>query len=154
MCSSSVIPCAYFSYCLMAEEFTGSYYPPFITEQGFLTMPPPAGSVHLHTPCLPPTTTICQNLVLILLQQDSVSTPTPVSVSPGSHTDADKAYASVPSRSVVSSCLQPQGLQPTRLLCPWGFSRQEYWSGLPCPPLTQGSNPGLVSCITGTFFTV
>ena len=28
-----------------------------------------------------------------------------------------------------------------------GFSRQEYWSGLPCPPpgffLTQGSNPGL-----------
>ena len=20
------------------------------------------------------------------------------------------------------------------LLCPWGFSRQEYWSGLPCPP--------------------
>ena len=21
-----------------------------------------------------------------------------------------------------------------RLLCPWGFSRQEYWSGLPCPP--------------------
>ena len=26
------------------------------------------------------------------------------------------------------------GLEPTRLLCPWGFSRQEYWSGLPCPP--------------------
>ena len=24
--------------------------------------------------------------------------------------------------------------EPTRLLCPWGFSRQEYWSGLPCPP--------------------
>ena len=24
--------------------------------------------------------------------------------------------------------------QPTRLLYPWGFSRQEYWSGLPCPP--------------------
>ena len=23
---------------------------------------------------------------------------------------------------------------PTRLLCPWGFSRQEHWSGLPCPP--------------------
>ena len=21
----------------------------------------------------------------------------------------------------------------TRLLCPWGFSRQEYWSGLPFP---------------------
>ena len=42
------------------------------------------------------------------------------------------------------------GLQPTRLLCPWGFSRQEYCSGLPCPLqgifLTQGSNPGLLHC--------
>ena len=26
------------------------------------------------------------------------------------------------------------GLSPTRLLCPWGFSRQESWSGLPFPP--------------------
>ena len=29
-----------------------------------------------------------------------------------------------------------------------GFSRQEHWSGLPCPPQgifwTQGSNPGLL----------
>ena len=24
-------------------------------------------------------------------------------------------------------------------LCPWGFSRQEYWSGLPCPP-SEGQN--------------
>ena len=23
---------------------------------------------------------------------------------------------------------------PSRLLCPWGFSKQEYWSGLPCLP--------------------
>ena len=30
--------------------------------------------------------------------------------------------------------LRPHRLQPARLLCPWGFSRQEYWSGLPCPP--------------------
>ena len=37
------------------------------------------------------------------------------------------------SRSVVSDSLQPLGLQPARLLCPWGFSRQEHWSGLPCP---------------------
>ena len=34
------------------------------------------------------------------------------------------------SRSVVSDFLRPHGLQPTRLL-PMGFSRQEYWSGLP-----------------------
>ena len=35
--------------------------------------------------------------------------------------------------SVTANSLQPHGLQPTRLLCPWGFSRQEYWSGLPLP---------------------
>ena len=32
---------------------------------------------------------------------------------------------------------------PTRLLCPWGFSRQEYWSGLPCPPPGDLPNPGI-----------
>ena len=36
--------------------------------------------------------------------------------------------------SVVSSSLQPCGLWPARLLCPWGLSRREYCSGLPCPP--------------------
>ena len=52
--------------------------------------------------------------------------------------------------SVVSDSLWSHGLQPSRLLCPWGFSRQEYWSGLPCllqgifP--TQGSNPDLPHC--------
>ena len=34
----------------------------------------------------------------------------------------------------MSNFLQPFRLQPTRPLCPWGISRQEYWSGLPCPP--------------------
>ena len=29
--------------------------------------------------------------------------------------------------------LWPQGLWPTGLLCPWDFSRQEYWSGLLLP---------------------
>ena len=29
------------------------------------------------------------------------------------------------------------------LLCPWGFSRQEYWSGLPCPPPGDLPNPGI-----------
>ena len=27
----------------------------------------------------------------------------------------------------------------TRLLCPWGFSRKEYWHGLPCPPPGESS---------------
>ena len=46
------------------------------------------------------------------------------------------------SRLVVSDSLQQHGLQPARLLCPWGFSRQEYWSGLPCPPPGDLPNPG------------
>ena len=28
-------------------------------------------------------------------------------------------------------------------LCPWGFSRQKYWSGLPCPPPGDPPNPGI-----------
>ena len=36
------------------------------------------------------------------------------------------------SHSVVSDSLQPHG--STRPFCPQGFSRQEYWSGLPCHP--------------------
>ena len=39
--------------------------------------------------------------------------------------------------------LPPHGLQPARHLCPWGFSRQEYWSGLPCTPLGDLPNPGI-----------
>ena len=44
------------------------------------------------------------------------------------------------SRSVMPDSLQPHGQQPTRLLCP--FSRQEYWSGLPCPPSGDVPEPG------------
>ena len=43
----------------------------------------------------------------------------------------------------VSDSLQPCGLKPSRLLCPWGFSRQEYWSGLPCLPPGDLSKPGI-----------
>ena len=40
-----------------------------------------------------------------------------------------------------------------------GFSRQEYWSGLPCPPLGDLPNPGIkptsLTCpvLAGGFFT-
>ena len=38
-----------------------------------------------------------------------------------------------------------------------GFSRHEYWSGLPCPPPGDLAHPGIkpscVSCIAGEFFT-
>ena len=46
------------------------------------------------------------------------------------------------SHSVVSDSLRPNGLQPARLLCPWVFSRQEYWSGLPCAPPRDCPDPG------------
>ena len=53
-------------------------------------------------------------------------------------------------RSVVADSFIRRGLYPTRLLCPWGFSRQEYWSGLPYPPRgifpAQRLNPGLLHC--------
>ena len=32
---------------------------------------------------------------------------------------------------------------PTGLLCLWGFFRQEYWSGLPCPPPGDLPDPGI-----------
>ena len=44
------------------------------------------------------------------------------------------------SHSVLSNSLQAQ---PNRLLYPWGFSRQKYWSGLPCPPPGDLTNPGI-----------
>ena len=53
----------------------------------------------------------------------------------------------------LQSCLtlcDPYRLWPARLLCPWGFSRQEHWSGLPFPPPgispTHGLNTGLPHC--------
>ena len=46
------------------------------------------------------------------------------------------------SRSVVSNSPRPHGLQPARLLSPWGFSRQERWSGLPCCLSEQCQRPG------------
>ena len=60
-------------------------------------------------------------------------------ISPGHYA----VSCAVLSRSVVSSPLQPHVLQPARLPCPWGFSRQEYWSGLPCPPPGDLPNPGI-----------
>ena len=44
--------------------------------------------------------------------------------------------------AALSHSVMSDSLRPTRLLCPWGFSRQEYWSGLPCP-LGDLPNPGI-----------
>ena len=44
--------------------------------------------------------------------------------------------------SIMSNSLWPHGLYPTRLLFPWGFCKQEYWSGLPFPPPGDLFKPG------------
>ena len=44
--------------------------------------------------------------------------------------------------SVTSNSLEPHGLWPSRLLCPWDFPRQEYWSGLIFPLPGNLSDPG------------
>ena len=57
-------------------------------------------------------------------------------------------YSKVIQFCAVLSCVQLFetliGYSPLlRLLCPWGFSRQEYWSGLPCPLPGDLPNPGI-----------
>ena len=54
------------------------------------------------------------------------------------------------SHSTVPNSLQPNGLEPTRLLCPWNSPGKN--TGVGCPVLlqgiflTQGLNPGLLHC--------
>ena len=52
-------------------------------------------------------------------------------------------FLCVLSCSVISNSLWPHELYPARLLCPWGFSMLEYWSGLPCSPPGHLPNPGI-----------
>ena len=52
-----------------------------------------------------------------------------------------RGSCTVLSRSVVLGSLRPQ-LYPARLLCSWGSSRQEYWSGLPFPAPGDLPDPG------------
>ena len=50
---------------------------------------------------------------------------------------------------VAQWCLtlcDPTNCKPARLLGPWGFSRQEYWNRLPCPPPGDLPNPGVLHC--------
>ena len=61
--------------------------------------------------------------------------------------------------SVLSDSSQPHGLQPTKLLYSWNFSRHKYWSGLSF--LTPGDLPNprieptslLTPVLAGAFFT-
>ena len=50
---------------------------------------------------------------------------------------------------VSKSCLNLYGLMDLACRAPlsMGFSRQEYWSGLPCPPPGDLPNPGIEPCL-------
>ena len=63
---------------------------------------------------------------------------------------------------VLQSCptlCNSSDCSPPRLFCSWGFSRQEYWSGLPWPPPGDLRNPGIEPmslmspALAGEFFT-
>ena len=54
--------------------------------------------------------------------------------------------AAVLSRSVVSDFFATPWTVAHQAPLPMGFSRQEYWSGLPCPPPRDLPNPGLPHC--------
>ena len=71
------------------------------------------------------------------------SVPVSFSVIYGYHIVPILVCCAVLSHSVVSDSLGPHGLWPARLLCPWGFSRQEHWSGLPRSPPGHLPNLGI-----------
>ena len=59
------------------------------------------------------------------------------------------------SHLLTSDSLWPHGLEPTRLLSPWEFPRQEYWSELPFPSLGNLLHTGIKPAspaLAGGFF--
>ena len=54
-----------------------------------------------------------------------------------------KLYVCWVAQSCPTLCNPMDHGTTARLLCPSGFSRQEYWTGLPCPPPGDLHNPGL-----------
>ena len=57
--------------------------------------------------------------------------------------DQTRSVMCLSAHSVASDSVPPHGLQPARLLCPWGVSRREDWGGWPCPPPGDLPAPGI-----------
>ena len=65
---------------------------------------------------------------------------------PWSGNQIPRATAKAPARALLLShvwLFGTHGLQPARLVCPRGFSGQEYWHGLLCPSLGGLPDPGV-----------
>ena len=62
---------------------------------------------------------------------------------PGQNIDIPSCAVCCLSHSVMPDSLWHDGLQPPRTLYPWGFSRQEYWCGLPFPSPGDPPNSGI-----------
>ena len=62
---------------------------------------------------------------------------------PTCHSKVFLLFVCMLSLSVMSDSLWPHGLLLAKSLCTWGFSRQEYWSGLPSSPPGDLPNPGI-----------
>ena len=84
-----------------------------------------------------------EHLGLISFRMDWLDLPAVQGTLKSLHGDIQVICYAVLSHSVVSNSLRLHRLQPARLLCPWGFSRQECWSGLPCPPPGDLPNLGI-----------
>ena len=87
-------------------------------------------------------------------------------------TFTDPFYSLISPSCLLSACICARSVSSvvSNSVAPWtvadqaplsmGFSRQEYWSGLPCPPSGDLPNPGIepytsnVSCIGKWFFTI
>ena len=57
--------------------------------------------------------------------------------------DAKNCVPACQVASVMCDSLQPRGHIARQAPLPLGFSRQEYWSGLPCPPPGDLPDPGI-----------
>ena len=57
--------------------------------------------------------------------------------------ETQHAHAEVKVAQSCPTLCDPMDCSPTRFLCPWGFPRQECWSGLPFPSPGDVPDPGI-----------
>ena len=84
---------------------------------------------HTHTPEWKETTCILVVYRLVNPHWDTTRIKFRPAICSEARKTAENLTSESESHSVMSDSLQPHRLLSAKLLCPWGFSRQEYWSG-------------------------